>query len=68
MWVIVRERVQDGYLGVLDNNPEAIEPNDELWSGVELPFQPQHVIQISERDDKTIALAAQEPNRRWSKP
>ena len=67
MWVIVRERVSGGYLGVLDNNPEAIEPNDEFWSGVELPFEPQHVIDIGKRDEKTIALAAQEPDRRWPK-
>jgi len=65
MWVVVRERVPGGYLGVLNNDPDAIEENDELWSGIELPFAPRHVINIQPRTDASIALAAQEPKRRW---
>lgn len=66
MWVIVRERIAGGgYLGVLDNDPDAIEENEELWSGTELPFEPHHVINITERDENTIAIARQEPRRRW---
>lgn len=65
MWVLVRERVPGGYLGVLDNDPDALEENDEFWSGIELPFAPQHVINISSRDEATIALATEEPKRRW---
>jgi len=65
MWVIVRGRVQSGYLGVLDNEPDAISENDEFWLGVELPFQARHVINIDERDEKTMALALKEPLRRW---
>jgi hypothetical protein len=49
----------------LDNDPEAIDPNEEFWSGVELPFAPRHVISIEKRDEKTVALAAQMPTRRW---
>lgn len=66
MWVLVRERIPGGYLGILDNNPYAISENDEFWSGIELPFEPQHVINIDKRDEKTVALAAQEPKRRWT--
>src|SRR3954471_2746370 len=38
MWVLVRERTADGYLGVLDNEPDAIAENDEFWLGSELSF------------------------------
>ncbi|NRP71732.1 hypothetical protein ILFOPFJJ_02622 [Ensifer psoraleae] len=65
MWVIVRERVPGGYLGILDNNPEAIEENEEFWSGIELPFEARHVINIDKRDANSIAIAVQEPRRRW---
>lgn len=65
MWVLVRERTADGYLGVLDNEPNAIAENDELWLGTELPFSAKHVINIEERDANTIALASKEPRTRW---
>ena len=38
MWVLVRERIDGGCLGVLNNDPYAVAQNDGLWSGVELPF------------------------------
>ena len=57
MWVIVRERVGDQYLGILDNDPYAIDENEELWNGTELPFSPRHVIDIDRRD----AAAASDP-------
>jgi uncharacterized protein YegJ (DUF2314 family) len=66
MWVLVRELVPGGYLGVLDNEPDAIAENDEFWLGTELPFSAQHIIDIQERDEQTVALAQQEPRRRWS--
>ena len=67
MWVLVLERTPDGYLGVLDNEPDAIAENEELWLGTELPFSAKHVININERDAKTIALAREEPRKRWSR-
>ncbi|MGC6329320.1 hypothetical protein [Rhizorhabdus sp. FW153] len=67
MWVIVRERTPHGYLGILDNEPDAIAENDEFWLGTELPFSAKHVIDIEERDEKTIALALQEPRTHWSR-
>ncbi|KQZ72657.1 hypothetical protein ASE06_09180 [Sphingopyxis sp. Root214] len=66
MWVLVREVVPGGYLGVLDNELDAIAENDEFWLGTELPFTAKHVINIEERDANTIALAQNEPRRRWS--
>ena len=68
MWVIVREVVAGGYLGILDNDPYCINENDEFWSGIELPFEPHHVIAIEARDEKSVELAAQIPNRRWPPP
>lgn len=65
MWVLVRERTSGGYFGILDNEPDAIAENDEFWLGTELPFSAKHVINIQEKDDKTVALAREEPLRRW---
>jgi hypothetical protein len=65
MWVVVRECVPGGYLGVLDNDPDAIEENDEFWSGIELPFAPRHIVNIQPRTEDSVALAAKEPRRRW---
>lgn len=65
MWVLVRQRIAGSYLGVLDNEPDGIAENDELWVGTELPFSAHHVISIQERDAASIALAGEEPRRRW---
>jgi hypothetical protein len=65
MWVLVRERIDGGCLGVLNNDPYAVAQNDGLWSGVELPFSARHVIDIRECSEKTIALTAQTPKTRW---
>lgn len=65
MWVLVRGRVGEHYLGVLDNDPVAIAENDEFWSGVELPFMARHVIDIDCGDSITRAKAAEPPMRAW---
>ncbi len=65
MWVLVRERIGQHYLGVLDNAPYAIEKNDEFCSGTELPFSAGHVIDIDPADDATRAKAAEPPRRAW---
>tara|TARA_R110000787_G_C13179494_1_gene421674 strand:+ start:166 stop:561 length:396 start_codon:yes stop_codon:yes gene_type:complete len=67
MWVLVRERLPEGFLGLLDNDPSAIGENDEFWSGIELPFQTRHVIDIDRGDNSTLALALREPRRSWSR-
>ena len=65
MWVVVSERTSDGYIGVLDNDPESIDENDRLWSGTELPFASHHVIGIAKGDTDSQALAAENPRTRW---
>lgn len=67
MWVLVRGRIGTTYLGLLDNDPSAIEENEEFWSGLELPFEARHVIAIDPGDDKTRALAAAPPRRSWTR-
>jgi hypothetical protein len=65
MWVVVTERTSDGYIGVLNNDPESIDENDRLWSGTELPFATHHIISIAEGDADSRSLAAEEPRTRW---
>lgn len=65
MWVVVSERTSDGYIGVLDNDPESIDENDRLWSGTELPFATHHIIAVAEGDNESRTRAAEEPRTRW---
>lgn len=65
MWVVVSERVEGRYLGLLDNEPEGIAENDRLWLGVELPFGPEHIIDAQRGDAESLALSKGEPLRRW---
>lgn len=65
MWVIVREIDGGRYFGLLDNEPDSIAANDEFWLGTEVPFRPDHVIDIQAADDKSRALAAEPPLRSW---
>jgi hypothetical protein len=66
MWVIVRERTADGYLGVLRNEPVSVEEGDEPSFGFELPFEPRHVIDALEYDEESRAIAAETPRKSWS--
>jgi hypothetical protein len=43
MWVIVKGKQQGGYLGILDNDPVCTQ---KMRSGVEVRFEPRHVISI----------------------
>src|SRR5215510_6255854 len=57
IWVLVVERVGDRYIGVLDNQPLALEPapNVYLVEGAEIPFGPEHVIDIAEPPPEWIS-------------
>jgi hypothetical protein len=57
MWVVVRERMPDGYVGMLENEPHSISRNDRFWRGTELPFEYCHIIAVGHADEATIALA-----------
>jgi hypothetical protein len=68
MWVIVAERVSDGYIGILDNQPASIESSDEVYLcfGAEIPFFPEHVIDIADPPTDYVQWQlAQPPERQW---
>lgn len=43
MWVIVREKTEDYFVGVLDTSPDC---TDEIKMGMEVVFEPRHVVQV----------------------
>ena len=45
MWVIVKERTETGYVGVLDSDPGYAE-NLDLLTGTDVEFGPEHVVNI----------------------
>jgi hypothetical protein len=68
MWVIVAERVGEGYVGILENQPASIEPGDDVYLcfGAEVPFLPEHIIDIGEPPTEFVErLLGQAPARRW---
>src|SRR5579884_601761 len=68
MWVIVAERVGEGYIGILDNQPTALDPapNVYLTEGAEIPFWPEHVIDIAEPPPEWAERRlGSPPSRRW---
>jgi hypothetical protein len=64
MWVVVREVAESGYFGLLDNEPD-IDENDEFWLGTELPFGPEHVIEVQAGNAESREYAARTPLRAW---
>ena len=70
MWVIVSERIGEYYIGILDSKP-SLEPSDDMYLvfGAEIPFLPEHVIDIGhppkEYQDWQLS---QPPERKWPRP
>ena len=68
MWVIIAERIGDLYIGILDNQPASLEPNADVYLtiGAEIPFGPEHVINIGDPPaDYVAGQLGQPPARRW---
>lgn len=68
MWVIVAERVDELYIGILDNQPATLEPSDDVYLcfGAEIPFGPEHVIDISDPPAGYVEWQlGQKPERTW---
>src|SRR5437868_4001837 len=57
MWVIVAERVQGVYLGILDNQPACLELSDKVYLrfGAEIPFLAEHIIDIGHPPAEYVA-------------
>ena len=68
MWTIIAERVDGTYIGILDDQPGCLEPrsNTYLIFGAEIPFLPEHIIEIAyppgDYSDWQLNL---NPERRW---
>ena len=68
MWVLVAERVGDGFIGVLDNQPAALEPTPDVYliEGAEIPFWPEHVAVIAVPPPGWVdQRLGRPPIRRW---
>ncbi len=69
MWVLVTEVLLDGtYIGILENEPASYEPSPDhyLVLGAEVPFHPEHVIEIGEPPSLfRKRLQRRKPTRRW---
>lgn len=68
MWVIVLDRVGDLYIRILDNQPASVGPNDRayLCFGAEIPFGPEHVVDIGEPPPEYVAWQlGQKAERIW---
>lgn len=68
MWVLVTERVGGRYLGVLENNPQLIDPAESIYlrMGAEIAFDAEHVIDIGHPPADYVTLRlSRGPARRW---
>jgi hypothetical protein len=68
MWVIVSEKIGDTYIGILDNQPACIDPDDNFYLGfgAEIPFKAEHVIDIdTPPQDYAEQVLSQAPEQRW---
>ena len=43
LWVIVREKKENHFLGILDTSPDCTK---EMKVGMEILFEPRHVVQV----------------------
>jgi hypothetical protein len=70
MWVIVKEKTSNTYIGILDNQPACLDFEDAayLCLGAEVPFLAEHIIDIDNppqaHSDWQLSL---EPERIWSR-
>jgi hypothetical protein len=70
MWVTVAERVGSCYIGILENQPACLEPNENVYLclGAEIPFLAEHVIDIADPPADFVEWQlGPEPERRWSR-
>ena len=68
MWVIVREPMPNGYVGMLANQPASIAENNQFWLGTEMPFEYRHIISVRHGDAESIAAAKAPVPIPWDRP
>lgn len=69
MWVVVTGRIGGLYLGVLSNQPATIVATDDAYlvRGAEVPFGPEHVIDIDDPPAEYVEeITRTSPARLWS--
>ncbi|MBX9660297.1 MAG: hypothetical protein K2X00_17195 [Nitrospiraceae bacterium] len=68
MWVVVSEIAAPYFIGRLTNNPVSVEGNDNFYlkMDVEVPFLPEHVIDIDHPPQAFLdALFSERPKSVW---
>jgi hypothetical protein len=68
MWVVVSEIVGPYYIGRLTNKPATLDENSDFYLkiDVEVPFLPEHVIDIDRPPSAFLnALFSEEPRNAW---
>lgn len=68
MWLIVAEKTGDFYIGILDSQPASFKQTaiDYLCFGAEIPFLPEHVIDIADPPQEYAEWQlSQPPERKW---
>lgn len=68
MWVFITEAHDGGYIGILDNQPACLDPGSDAYlkMGAEVPFRPEHVIDIADPPgDYMLWQRSQPPLRTW---
>jgi hypothetical protein len=68
MWVIVSEAGEGYFVGILDSSPASFDPSDDtyLCFGAEVPFRPEHVIDIAQPPQEYVDWQLeQKPERLW---
>ena len=66
MWVLVAERLGGGYIGILDSQPASVERSDNVYLcfGAEIPFFPEHVIDIADPPAEYVEWQLSQPPER----
>ena len=68
MWVIVSEKIANIYIGILDNQPACLYPEENAYLrfGAEIPFLAEHIIDIANPpQDYVDWQLGQPPERVW---
>lgn len=70
MWVIVSQPIDNLYIGILDNQPACVAPDKKVYLcfGAEIPFGPEHVVDIATPPTDYLEWQlSQPPERIWSR-